>query len=94
MSKLAQPYTCTCGHVVYDTDDAKTVRAGKHQVVICNVCLPKVQAGVQAVARVVGLGLTAFVNKRYPGMLSQLQSVVGIAREAAEQAQGKNHAQG
>ena len=94
MSQLAQPYTCTCGHVVYDTDDAKTVRAGKHQVVICNVCLPKVQAGVQAVARVVGLGLTAFINKRYPGMLSQLQSVVGIAREAAEQAQGKNHAQG
>lgn len=96
MSQLARPYTCTCGHIVHDTEDAKTVRAGRHTFVFCNACLPKIQSGVKAVAGFVGLGLTAFINKRYPGALAQLRDVVSVAQEAAHhaRAQGKSHAEG
>lgn len=96
MSRLAHPHTCTCGHVVYDTEDAKTVRAGRHTFVFCNACVPKIQAGVKAVAGFVGLGLSAFINKRYPGALAQLRDVVSVAQGAVQhaQAQGKSHAEG
>lgn len=94
MSRLAQPYTCTCGHVVHDTADAKTVRAGKYTVVLCNACVPRIQAGVKAVASFAGLALSAFIDKRYPGALAHVRDIVTTARSAAQSAQGDDHAQG